>query len=135
MDISFSNFIGVSGYVAGVAGAVFYARSKVPNQTIENYKQLAEAQEKRISALEAQVKVDRQNHLDNIKAIADLQGQLKTYKELPLREMADAMEKISATEINILAILQKSAMQLSVDTDSAAKAVAEVKSDLRTVTP
>lgn len=69
--------------------------SRIPKQTITNYEQLSVAQEKRIAALEDQSKVDHKNHLENIKAIADLQGQIKVYKELPLQEMAKAMQDIS----------------------------------------
>lgn len=93
--------VAIGGYVAAAVGAVLYALSRQPKQTIQNYKELAESQEKRISALEAQATIDRQNHIDNNKAIADLQGQIKVYKELPLQEMAAAMQDISAVNQGI----------------------------------
>lgn len=91
----------IGGYIAAFVGAILYAFSRQPKQTIANYKELAESQEKRITALEAQATIDYQNHIDNIKAIADLQGQIKVYKELPLQEMAAAMQDISTVNQGI----------------------------------
>ena len=109
--------VSIIGYVALAVGSILALFSRLPKQTITNYEQLTVAQEKRIAALEEQSKVDHKNHLENIKAIADLQGQIKVYKELPLQEMATAMQRIS--EVNetiarsneqILKTLNKSAV-------------------------
>lgn len=114
--------ISLIGYVVGIGGGILALFSRIPKQTITNYEQLSVAQEKRIAVLEEQSKVDHKNHLENIKAIADLQGQIKVYKELPLREMAKAMQDISdgnkaIAESNrqILISLQSSAMIASED--------------------
>lgn len=114
--------IAIIGYVSLAVGSILALFSRIPKQTITNYEQLSVAQEKRIAALEEQSKVDHKNHLENIKAIADLQGQIKVYKELPLREMAKAMQDISdgnkaIAESNrqILISLQSSAMIASED--------------------
>jgi len=90
--------IAIIGYISLIVGSILALFSRLPKQTTENYEQLSVAQEKRIAALEDQSKIDHKNHLENIKAIADLQGQIKVYKELPLQEMATAMQKIS--EVN-----------------------------------
>lgn len=87
--------IAVIGYISLLVGSILALFSRIPKQTIANYEQLSVAQEKRIAALEDQSKIDHKNHLENIKAIADLQGQIKVYKELPLQEMAKAMQDIS----------------------------------------
>lgn len=114
--------IAIIGYVSLAVGSILALFSRIPKQTITNYEQLSVAQEKRIAVLEEQSKVDHKNHLENIKAIADLQGQIKVYKELPLREMAKAMQDISdgnkaIAESNrqILISLQSSAMIASED--------------------
>ncbi len=114
--------IAIIGYVSLIAGSILALFSRIPKQTITNYEQLTAAQEKRIAALEEQSKIDHKNHLDNIKAIADLQGQIKVYKELPLQEMAKAMQDISdgnkaIAESNrqILLSLQSSAIIASED--------------------
>lgn len=135
-DLTFA--INVVGFAAFVVGGIFYARSKVPNQTIANYKALAESQEKRILALEEQGKTDQRNHLDSIKAIADLQGQIKVYKELPLQEMATAMQRISTVNEGIaksnqliLDTLNRSAGLLA---DEKHPAKGEVTTTINTVT-
>jgi len=114
--------IAIIGYISLLVGSILALFSRIPKQTITNYEQLTAAQEKRIAVLEEQSKVDHKNHLENIKAIADLQGQIKVYKELPLREMAKAMQDISdgnkaIAESNrqILISLQSSAMIASED--------------------
>lgn len=114
--------IAIIGYVSLAVGSILALFSRIPKQTITNYEQLSIAQEKRIAALEEQSKIDHKNHLENIKAIADLQGQIKVYKELPLQEMAKAMQDISdgnkaIAESNrqILLSLQSSAMIASAD--------------------
>jgi hypothetical protein len=78
-----------------VASFIVYTRSKVTKDTIKILQQSVDAYSVRVKQLEDQGAVDHQNHMDNIKAIADLQGQIKVYKELPLQEMAVAMQKIS----------------------------------------
>lgn len=114
--------IAIIGYISLLVGSILALFSRIPKQTITNYEQLSVAQEKRIAALEEQSKIDHKNHLENIKAIADLQGQIKVYKELPLQKMAKAMQDISdgnkaIAESNrqILLSLQSSAIIVSED--------------------
>lgn len=98
--------IAIIGYISLAVGSALALFSRIPKQTITNYEQLSIAQEKRIAALEERSKVDHKNHLENIKAIADLQGQIKVYKELPLQEIAKAIE----SNRQILLSLQSSAI-------------------------
>lgn len=90
--------VSVIGYIALVAGSALAIFSRIPKQTISNQKDLIETYEKRLKALELQGEEDRRLHIQNVKDIADLQGQIKVYKELPLQEMATAMKDIS--EVN-----------------------------------
>lgn len=113
MQVDFNTIFNSAGYLGFIVGSLLYARSKVPNQTITNYKLLTESQEKRIAALEEQKKLDQETQVENIKAIADLQGQLKTYKDLPLKEIAEALGKISNSNELILSTLNKSAVILA----------------------
>lgn len=85
-----------------VVSSVFYLRSQLPKQTIQNQKELIETYEKRLKALEDQSEQDKKQHIENVKAIADLQGQLKVYKEIPLQEIANSMKELSATNKQIL---------------------------------
>lgn len=137
MNFDLNLAINIAGFIAFISGGFLYAKSKVPIQTIQNYKLLSESQDKRIKALEDQSTVDHQNHLESIKAIADLQGQIKVYKELPLQEMAQAMQRISvvnegiaASNKQILRRLESSAVTLAKNTEDVAHAVKDVKTDL-----
>lgn len=81
--------------IVGFGGGCLAVFSRIPKQTIINQKELIDTYEKRLKALEDQKDLDHQLHIENIKAIADLRGQIKVYKELPLQEMASAMQEIS----------------------------------------
>lgn len=89
-----------------VISSIFYLRSQLPKQTIQNQKELIETYEKRLKALEDQAEQDKKQHIENVKAIAELQGQIKVYKELPLQEIAKAIE----SNRQILLSLQSSAI-------------------------
>lgn len=81
--------------------------SRLPKQTIENQKALIETYEKRLKALEDQKEEDRKQHIENVKAIAELQGQINVYKELPLQQMADSMREIAQTNKKILTLIKE----------------------------
>jgi|GEM_PF-3675457 len=90
--------ITIVGYIALVLGSILTVFSRLPKQTIQNQKDLIDTYEKRLKALEDQKEEDHKTQLQNVRDIADLQGQIKVYKELPLQEMATAMQRIS--EVN-----------------------------------
>lgn len=87
--------VSIIGYASLIIGSILTLFSRIPKQTIQNQKVLIDTYEKRLKALEDQKEEDHKTQLENVKAIADLQGQIKVYKELPLQEMAKAMEEIS----------------------------------------
>jgi hypothetical protein len=87
--------VSIIGYISLGLGSLLAIFSRIPKQTIENQKSLIETYEKRLKALEDQKEEDHKTQIENVKAIADLQGQIKVYKELPLQQMAKAMEEIS----------------------------------------
>lgn len=95
--------LSVLGYLAGVIGAFILIFSRVKN---ENLKDLQE----RVKILEAERNLAQQQHLENQKAISNLEGQLATYKEIPLKSIASSLEKLSISNVEILAILQSSAI-------------------------
>lgn len=84
--------------------------SRLPKQTIENQKELIETYEKRIKNLEDSRLEDHKQHVENAKAIAELQGQLKAYKEIPLKKLADEVEKTEAENVEKFKILQQIAV-------------------------
>jgi metal-dependent amidase/aminoacylase/carboxypeptidase family protein len=88
-----------------VGGVLLYLKGHVPQQTIKNleaandsYVKLDATRQKSIEALELKVKeiIDRHTaeKLEWTQAVAELQGQIKVYKELPLRELADGIAKV-----------------------------------------
>lgn len=90
-----------------IVSSIIYLKSQLPKQTIANQKELIETYEKRLKALEDQAELDKKQHLENVKAIAELQGQLKVYKEIPLQQIADSMKELSATNKKILTLIKE----------------------------
>lgn len=82
-------------------------RAKIPKQTIADQKELIDTYEKRLKALEDQREEDRKQHIENVRAIGILQGQINVYKELPLQQMADTMREIANTNNKILELVSK----------------------------
>ena len=129
-----------------LGASILYARNRIPQQNVKEQGELittlqalrlADAEkttkqlniltdtyEKRIKALEDELRVNHQMQLDNVAAIAELQGQIKVYKELPLRELADSINKVveisqSNADSNkkILQVLQQTATINAEDRD------------------
>lgn len=75
--------------IAGIA-AVIYAvfKNSTVRATITSQKEL-------IDTLTAQVSELRTLHIQNEKSIAELQGQVSVYKELPLSEIAKSISDMS----------------------------------------
>ena len=125
-----------------IGGVLLYLKGHVPQQTIKNleaandsYVKLDATRQKSIEALEQKVKEVIDKHaaekLEWTKAISDLQGQIKVYKELPLRELADGIREVVNGNNAIFGVLQASATTLAIDTKDAAIHVNEVRQDLK----
>lgn len=130
--------ITIGAYIVGVGGSVLALLSRIPKQTIQNQKDLIDTYEKRLKALEDQAQEDKKQHIENVRAIADLQGQIKVYKELPLQEMASAMQEISRvnkgiadSNTEILRTLKASAVTLAENTTETMHGTAQVAIDLK----
>lgn len=74
-----------SEIIAGIVLAALFVKSRIPKETIEQQGKLIEALTARQTELLAA-------HVANEKAISELQGQIKVYKELPLRQIADSLK-------------------------------------------
>lgn len=97
-----SNIISIGGYIAAVGGAYMIIKSKVKN---ENIKDLIN----RVAILEKERAIAQEQHLENQKAIANLEGQLATYKEIPLKSIAGSLEQLTESNKSILETLKGSA--------------------------
>lgn len=118
-----------------IGGVLLYLKGHVPQQTIKNleaandsYVKLDATRQKSIEALEQKVKEVIDKHtaekLEWTKAISDLQGQIKVYKELPLRELADGIAKVveiskdnAKSNLEILGELKKTSIIAAEDRD------------------
>lgn len=123
---SFSGALDVVGAVSLVIGAIAYLKSTTrkvndgaATELIANLTALRETDKeefnKRLKALEDQ-------HLEDAKLLAHMQGQIATYKDVPLQELSVSMASI-ATDIKlnaqssaqILETLRKSAVIAAAD--------------------
>ena len=86
-----------------VVASVFATRSKIKR---DNYNDLKE----RVDILEREREESRMQHQESVKAIANLEGQLKTYKEIPLKQIADTLTELSTSNSQILMTLKNSAL-------------------------
>lgn len=98
-----TNFISIIGYMIGVAGAVTIIFSKVKTDNLNDLKE-------RVSILEQEREESRRQHIENQKAISNLEGQLATYKEIPLKSIAKSLDELSKSNGLILKRLEKSAV-------------------------
>ncbi|MFA5999222.1 MAG: hypothetical protein WC747_04355 [Candidatus Babeliales bacterium] len=85
--------------VSGIVG-VFYANAKNKlaktttdnyEKTIKSYKEIVESQELKINTLTEDMKEMRSLHTESVKMIGELQGELRTWKQLPIKELSDNM--------------------------------------------
>jgi len=95
----------IIGYVGYIVGGVIIIFSKTKT---DNIKDLMD----RVKILESDREDARRQHMENQKAISNLEGQLSTYKEIPLKSIAQSLEslpKIVDSNQKILNVLNSSA--------------------------
>lgn len=95
--------IEIIGYTGYVVGAVIILTSKTKTDNLNDLKE-------RVAILEREREVSREQHIENQKSIANLQGQLATYKEIPLKSIASSLEKLTESNTVILDTLTHSAV-------------------------
>ena len=106
METNFSLFRDIIGFSALVAGSAMILLSKVKTDNLNDLKE-------RVEILEKEREFARQQHIENQKAISNLEGQLSTYKEIPLKSIAKSLDKLSKSNGKILSRLEKSAVSAS----------------------
>jgi len=87
--------------MAGVIITALFVRSRIPKETIEQ-------QGKLIEALTARQTELINAHVTNEKAISELQGQIKVYKELPLQQIANSLKMLETLPAEFERISNKS---------------------------
>lgn len=73
--------------IAGIVLAALFVKSRIPKETIAQQGELIKALTQRQQEL-----LDA--HVMNEKAISELQGQIKVYKELPLQDIAESLKML-----------------------------------------
>lgn len=104
--------ITVGEAIAVIAIAIVYVRSRIPKQTIEEQGKLIAALQLRIETMAEENKSLYQKHIDNEKAISDLQGQIKVYKELPLKDIALSLKALEGIPGEFERITQANTRQI-----------------------
>ncbi len=102
---------GIIGYIGYVTGAIILLTSKTKSENLSDLKD-------RVEILEKELKYSKQEHLDNQKSIKFLEGQLSTYKEVPLKRIARSLTLLSKSNVEILKTLQGSAIIAATDRDT-----------------
>lgn len=103
METNFSIFRDIISFSVLVAGSAMILLSKVKTDNLNDLKE-------RVEILEKEREEARRQHIDNQKAIANLEGQLATYKEIPLKSIAESLDELSKNNGKILDRLEKSAV-------------------------
>jgi len=85
-----------------IGGAVAILASRLKNENLKDLKE-------RVEILEKERNESRGEHITNKEAIANLQGKLDAYKEIPLKFIPEALEQLIKSNNLILQTLQQSA--------------------------
>jgi phage pi2 protein 07 len=102
-SINIEGTFSIIGYILAVVAGIIIIFGRVRNQ---NYKDLKD----RVKILEDDRKAAITQHLENQKAISNLEGQLSTYKEVPLKSISESLKALTKSNQNIENILSKSAL-------------------------
>lgn len=108
------HYFTIIGYMMGVVGAILIITSKTKTDNLADLKE-------RVEILEKEREYAREQHIENQKSIANLEGQLQTYKEIPLKSIASSLEVLPSlvdSNSKILSTLQGSAIIAATDRDA-----------------
>jgi septal ring factor EnvC (AmiA/AmiB activator) len=117
-------YLNLLSLVALAAVAFYVVRSKIKDENLKDLKE-------RVEILERERDEARVQHVENQKAIANLEGQLSTYKEIPLKQIAESLQELSKSNEKILTVLEGSAIIAATDRDTLLNTSSHV--DLQTV--
>lgn len=118
-----NDLVGIAEVAGVIVMSILYIKSRLPKETIENQGKLIATLQNR---LEESIRENKDNlekyreaekimaekHLQNEKAIADLQGQIKVYKELPLQDIAKSLKVLERIPHEFQKVSEKSTEQI-----------------------
>lgn len=126
--------------------------SKLPADTIKNLKESNESliglnatRESEIKKLAEEVHANNATHAEEVlklnKEISELMGQIKVYKELPLRELADGIKEVvnlsrdnANTNKQVLAVLSNKAVIDAEDRDVLTNSNKHIRDEVHKIT-
>jgi uncharacterized membrane-anchored protein YhcB (DUF1043 family) len=94
MDIGFDTVMFIAEILVAIFVGIIYIKSRIPEQTIDQQNKLISALNGRLDALAEENKELHKQHVESQKAIAELQDQIKVYKELPLQEISNSLKAL-----------------------------------------
>lgn len=101
------SFLGSAfGVVTLIAGSILIIKARANTTTIESQKELINTLMIVKDEQKEQIKDLNEKHLESTKAIANLQGQLDSMKNIPLKEIAEDMKTIATTQRDIIELLK-----------------------------
>ena len=125
MNFNLNTYLNILSLVAMGVIAIYVVRSKIKDENLKDLKERVEILERERKLTEVDRDKERQafrkelvdykessqyQHIDNQKAIANLEGQLQTYKDIPLRRIDESLALLAVSNKNILKVLEGSAV-------------------------
>lgn len=112
MTENLTSVVGLAEIAGVVILSIIYVKSRIPKETIEQQTKLIDTLNTRITAMEADNKEQLKKHLENEKAIADLQGQIKVYKEIPLQDISRSLKVLENLPLEFRKISEENAKNI-----------------------
>lgn len=112
--MQFTNILVMLSYgvgILGVLGGVFaFLRYTSYQATVSLQNDNIKALQDQNKLLKEELSSIRKEYTESMKAIANLEGKLQSYKEIPLQQISESMLKIADSNTKILDILDKMPM-------------------------
>ena len=112
MTENLTSVVGLAEIAGVVILSIIYVKSRIPKETIEQQSKLIDTLNTRITAMENDNKEQLKKHLENEKAIADLQGQIKVYKEIPLQDISKSLKVLENLPLEFKKISEENAKNI-----------------------
>lgn len=100
----------ILGVIAGVAGVIaliwLFVRRNISTDVQKNQTELIQTLKDRLDIMETENKELKKSHIENARNIGELQGQVKVLRDIPLKEIAESMAKVSQSQEHIIQLLK-----------------------------
>lgn len=86
---------------------VLAVRKNVSKETLSAQNELISTLKTRVDVVEAENKELKASHIESVRRIGELEGQINNLKTLPLKQIADSLKATSKTQEHIISMLNK----------------------------